>query len=97
LEEIRELLLTHVTGELNIWVAGAGPLDRLDVAVGMRMIAAGNYQPGLRQTALQNLEGRDHKFQALVRSPLTESQNAMLRIAPPRKVGKLGTPGQGAV
>jgi len=53
LEKIREFVLAHVSGEFNLRVAGPLLLDRLDVSVRLRMIAAGNDQLRVRQAALQ--------------------------------------------
>ena len=50
------------------------------------MVAPGDNQLGCRQRLGEALEGLDHEFQALVRSPLAECQNAMLRIAAPGKI-----------
>jgi hypothetical protein len=97
LEKVRELVLADVAGELNAWVADAAPLNRLNVSMSLGMIATRNHQLGVRYAAVQDLEGRDHKFQAFVRSPFTEGKNAMLGIATARKVGKLGTSSQSAV
>jgi len=97
LEKIRELVLAHVAGELDPLVANILLPDRFDVSVCLRMIATRNHQLGLRQASLQVLEGRDHEFQAFVRSPFTEGKNAMLGITTARKVGELGTSSQSTV
>jgi hypothetical protein len=55
------------------------------------MIPACDYEFRARQLGSQQLERFDHQFEALVRSPLPEGKNAVLRIAPPRKIWKLGT------
>jgi hypothetical protein len=97
LEKIRELILAHVAGEFNVWIADTALLDRFDVSVRMGMIAPGNHQLCIGQTPLQSLESGNHKLQPLVRSPFSERKNAVLRIATAREVGELGTSSQSAV
>jgi hypothetical protein len=45
------------------------------------VISAGNDEPGVGQSARDNLESLEHQFETFISSPLTESENAMLRIA----------------
>jgi hypothetical protein len=51
------------------------------------MISPADYELGIRQRFTHNRERFNHQFKPLVRSPLSECQNAVLGIAPPGKVG----------
>jgi hypothetical protein len=91
------LVFAHVASELNSWVAGTGFLNRLNVPMSIGMIATRNHQFRVRYAILQDLEGRDHQFQALVGSPFAKGKDALLGITTARKVGELGTSSQSSV
>jgi hypothetical protein len=97
LEEIRQLLLVHVSGEFDRRISFAFFLHGLDVTCGLRMIAAANHQSGMGQCFRYPLKGFNHQFQPLVGSPFSKSQNAMLGISTPGKIGELGFAGENAM
>lgn len=76
----------YVPGELNSRIPRVLLLHRLHIARSLRMIAAGNDQPCVRQGFGDDVERLDHEFQPFICSPFTESQDAMLRIAAPGKI-----------
>lgn len=47
------------------------------------MIAASNHESGIRQSLHHGFESFDHELEPLVCAPLSESQDAMLRITAP--------------
>jgi hypothetical protein len=61
------------------------------------MIATGYYEFGFGQLRHQRIKSLDHKFQTLVRSPLSKSQNPVGRSSTTREVGEFRTPGQQSV
>src|ERR1700722_6413179 len=74
-----------------------GLANRLPIA-GLRvMIGAGNYEPGIRHF-LENKRKRLHKrFKALVGSPVSDGQNALVRIAAFRKLWRRRNTGKCSV
>jgi hypothetical protein len=97
LEKIRQLILMHVTGELNCGIPRALFLDGFHIACGLRMVAAGDDQPGIGQGAGHYLECIHHEFEAFVGSPLAKCQDAVLRISAPGKIRVFGSSGQNSV
>src|SRR5215469_12823970 len=61
------------------------------------MIAPGYYEFGLGQFGHEQIKSLDHEFQALVRSPLSKSQNPESRGATTREIRQFGTPSQQSV
>jgi hypothetical protein len=61
------------------------------------MIAPGYYEFGFGQLRHQHIKSLDHEFQALVRSPLSKSQNAEGRSSTTREIREFGTPSQQSV
>jgi hypothetical protein len=61
------------------------------------MISPADYELCVRQRVVDNPERLDHQLEPLVRSPFSKCQNAVLRIAPPGKVGILRSPRQHTV
>jgi len=88
LEQFWNLIFVHVAGEFHV-VAGVLALHRVHVARGLRMIAAADNQLRVGKGLGDDLEGFDHQLQALVRSPLSESEDAVLGIAPLIELGIL--------
>ena len=72
-------------------------LHRVDVASGLRMVAASNYQLGVRNFCRNVFERLHHQLEALVSSPLAERENAVLRITAAREVRELRAVGEDAV
>jgi hypothetical protein len=52
------------------------------------MVSPGNHELGVGQLRRDYVEGLDHQFKALVRSPFSESQNAMLGITSAGEIRK---------
>jgi hypothetical protein len=61
------------------------------------MVSTAHNQLRVGHGIVDNLESLDHQLQSLIRSPLSESQNAVLRIAAPRKVGIFRPAGEHAM
>jgi hypothetical protein len=61
------------------------------------VIAPANNQSGVWQFLRHDLEGLDHKFKPLIRSPFSEGQDAMLRITAAREIGVFRSGRQDAV
>ena len=97
LEKIGQAIFIQIAGKLHSRIVGPLLLDRFNISGSLRMVAAGNYQPGIGQLRRHDLERVDHEFEALVGSPLAECENAMFGIAAARKVGRFGPGSQNAV
>jgi hypothetical protein len=97
LEEFRQMILMHVSRELNCGIVCAQFPHQFDIACGLRMVSASDDQLRIRQDVGHSLECVDHEFEALIRSPLTECQNAMLRIAAPGEIRVFRSTGQNTV
>ena len=61
------------------------------------MITSRYYEFDVRQFRRKQIEGLDHQFQTLVRSPFSESQNALDRISTAREVREFRTASQQSV
>jgi hypothetical protein len=61
------------------------------------MVASANDQLRIGHGLRKQVEGLNHQLEPLVGSPFAESENAMLRIAAPGKIGILRLPDQDAV
>jgi hypothetical protein len=61
------------------------------------MIASGYYEFHFRQLQCEQVEGLDHQFQPLIRSPFSESQNALDRNSTPREVRQFRAASQQSV
>jgi hypothetical protein len=61
------------------------------------MVSSADHQPGIGQSLGNIAKGFDHQFQPLVRSPLPEGQNAVLRIAASGKIRILRFSGKNAM
>jgi len=81
LEQVWQLVLMHIAGELDPRIPRAFFLHRFHISRRLRMVAAGNHQFGCWQRFSEALEGLNHEFQPLIRSPLAECQNAMFGIS----------------
>jgi hypothetical protein len=97
LKKIGQAIFIQITGKLHSRIVGPLLLDGFNIPGSLRMVAAGNYQPGIGQLRRHDLERVDHEFEALIGSPLAERENAMFGIAAPRKVGRFGPGSQNAV
>jgi hypothetical protein len=97
LEHIRQSILLHVAGELNIGLADALLLDRLHVTSGLGMVPAADDQPGIGQDFCDQLKCINHQLKPFVGSPLAKGQNTVLGIAAPRKIRGFGFSSQNAV
>jgi len=97
LEKIGQLILMHVTGELNCRIPCALFFYGFDIAGSLGVVATCNDQLSAGQDVGHSLECIDHKFETLVGSPLAKGKDAVLRIAAPRKIGVLGSSCQNAV
>jgi len=58
------------------------------------MISPCNHEPGLWHFRRKQVERLNHEFEAFVRSPFAECQDAMRWRAAAREIGKLRPPGQ---
>jgi len=68
--------------------------QRFHIACRLRMISSGNDQLCIRHGSSHNLECLNHELEALVGSPFTERQNAVVRIATLREIRIFGSAGQ---
>jgi hypothetical protein len=76
----------YVTGEFDCGITRALLPHGLDITSGLRMISAGDHQPGVWQNVGHSLECIDHEFEALVGSPLAKCEDAVLRISAAGKI-----------
>jgi hypothetical protein len=97
LKKIGQLWLFDVAGELDARIAITLFLDRIDVAGGLRMVAASDHKLHPRMAVSHPAKSLNHQLQALIRSPLTERQNAVHRVTATRKFRKLGATGEHSV
>ncbi len=97
LEEIGQIILMHVAGELYRRIAGAFFPYIFHITRGLGMVAAGDDQPGVRKHVGHGLKCIQHEFKAFIGSPLSERQNAVLGIAAPREIRIFRPPSENAV
>jgi hypothetical protein len=60
LEQIRQSILKHVAGELDVWITGILALHRFHIARSLRVVSASNYQPGVGQRLRDVLKRLKH-------------------------------------
>jgi hypothetical protein len=94
LEKMRQCILMHIPGELNLRVSRALFFHGFHVACSLRMVSSSDYKLCVRKRALYHVERFDHEFQTFIGPPLTKCQDAVLGIATPGKVRILGAAGQ---
>ena len=61
------------------------------------MVSTGNHKPGVRQLCSDQVICLDHQFEAFVRSPLAEGENAVNRATAPREIRDLRTTRENSV
>jgi len=91
LKQVLDLVFLYVSEEVDSRVGRVFTGDRLYVSRRLRMITPGNHQFHIRPPVGNLPECLDHQFQLFVSSPFPESQDAMFRIAAPRKIRILRT------
>jgi hypothetical protein len=97
LEESGKPVFIDVTGKFDRRISDVLLFQRLNITRRLRVISPPDHKLCIRQCVVHNRERLDHQFKPLIRSPLSECQNAMLRITAPRKVGILRPPRQHSV
>jgi hypothetical protein len=97
LKKIRQAIFVHISGEFNIWIRLVLLLHRLDIACSLRMVASAHDQRRIGHGLREQVEGLNHQLEPLVGSPFAKSENAMLRISAPGKIGILRLSDEDAV
>jgi hypothetical protein len=81
LEESRQPVFRHISGEFNVRISSTLVSHGIHVAGSLRMVASSDDEPGIWNSSRNNFERFQHQLQPLVGSPFSESQNAMFRIS----------------
>ena len=87
----------NVAREFNSRIRRPLFLQRLNIAARIWMISSRDDEFRIRHFTNDRIEGFDHQFQALIRTPLAERENSVFRISTPREVRRLRTARQNAM
>lgn len=96
LKQVRQSIFRNVPQKLNSTPVCAELAHQVGISRGLGMVPAGDNEPGVRNLVGDQVESFNHEFQALVRSPFSESENALDRAAA-RKIGELRAARENAV